>query len=56
MPVTLRVTDLVGRIIEQKNVPGAGSVLTLGGEYKAGIYLVELKQGDQRETLKLVKL
>ena len=56
VPVTLRVTDLVGRVIEQKNVPGAGAVLTLGAEYKAGIYLVELSQGAQRKTLKLVKL
>ena len=56
VPVNLRVTDLVGRIIEQKNVPGAGAVLTIGAAYKPGIYLVELSQGDQRETLKLVKL
>ena len=56
LPATLRVTDLVGRIVEQKSVPGQGTVLTIGTEYKAGIYFVELAQGDKRETLKLVKL
>jgi hypothetical protein len=52
--VTLTITDLYGRIIERRNNIAPGAV-RLGTGYIAGIYLVEVIQGNQRKLIKLVK-
>jgi uncharacterized delta-60 repeat protein len=52
---TIRVVDMLGRTVEvRQNLPANGTI-RIGEGYKAGIYLVEVLQGQQRKVLKLVK-
>jgi uncharacterized lipoprotein YddW (UPF0748 family) len=53
-PVNLRVMDNLGRVIETKNSV-ANSVITIGKNWRAGIYFIELSQGGKKQTLKLIK-
>ncbi|HEU5165645.1 MAG TPA: choice-of-anchor tandem repeat GloVer-containing protein [Chitinophagaceae bacterium] len=54
-PISLLVYDVSGRIIERKyNLPANYSI-SIGHSYKPGLYLVEIMQGNQKQTLKLVK-
>ena len=53
--VDLKVIDATGRVVETKRkLPSSGS-LRLGDSYRPGIYFVELIQGKERRTLKLIK-
>lgn len=53
--ITIRVTDVLGRVIDIKqNVPANGT-LHLGRHYRPGIYYVELIQGAKKVTTKLIK-
>lgn len=53
--VELRITDAVGRMIKTMRT-APNTTLRLGTGWKAGTYLVELAQGTQKQTLKLIKL
>ena len=53
--VQLRVMDLSGRVVEQFHNLTANQTLKLGGNYRPGMYIVEMIQGDQRKQLKLIK-
>ncbi|RYE55439.1 MAG: T9SS type A sorting domain-containing protein [Sphingobacteriales bacterium] len=54
-PVQLRVIDVLGRIVEQKqNLPANGS-LQIGSHYGSGIYFIELLQGKKRKQLTVIK-
>lgn len=55
-PVSMRVTDVLGRIMEQKQNLNANQSIKIGNSYKAGMYYVEISQGVEKVTLKLVKL
>jgi len=51
----LLVTDILGRIVDQKNnLPGDQTIL-IGQDYKPGVYFVELFNGTERKILRLVK-
>ena len=53
--MTIKVTDMTGRLIEHRtNVP-ANQTLQIGSNYKAGMYYVEVLQGSNKQNLKLVK-
>jgi hypothetical protein len=52
----LRVTDIFGRTVEQKEGLSTNSTITIGANYCAGIYFVKVTQGNEEETLKLIKL
>ncbi|HEY9343226.1 MAG TPA: T9SS type A sorting domain-containing protein, partial [Hanamia sp.] len=52
----LKVADITGRTIQIIQNISAGQTLKLGSNYKPGVYLIELKQGNNRKQLKLVKL
>lgn len=54
-PLTLRVIDISGRIIEVKNVTSTQTI-RIGNDYKAGMYFAELMQGEERKIVKLVKI
>ncbi|MDQ3279236.1 MAG: T9SS type A sorting domain-containing protein, partial [Bacteroidota bacterium] len=54
-PVQLRVTDLVGRTIEVRKNVVPNSTLQIGAAYKAGVYMVEVVQGEARQQVKLIK-
>jgi hypothetical protein len=51
----LIVTDVTGRIIEQRSDVPANSTLQLGSRYHFGVYFAEIVQGKERVTLRLIK-
>jgi hypothetical protein len=53
--VNVRVMDLLGRVVEAKQNLGAGGTLRIGSEYRPGVYIVEVRQGNTVKQLKLVK-
>jgi hypothetical protein len=50
----IRVMDMQGRTVFSKRV-AANSFVTFGNEFVSGIYLLEVKQGAETKTMKLVK-
>ncbi|WP_308199196.1 family 10 glycosylhydrolase [Chitinophaga sedimenti] len=55
-PLNLRVIDINGRIIENRNNVAANSTITIGSNYAPGIYFAEVTQGTSRQVLTLIKL
>lgn len=53
--VNLKVIDMLGRKVEVRRNISANGTLRLGDNYRPGIYLVEVQQGTERITLKLIK-
>jgi hypothetical protein len=53
--IRLTVYDNLGRVIETKSSLTSNQTVRLGSLYHSGIYLVEIIQGTQKQTLKLVK-
>jgi hypothetical protein len=54
-PLTVRVLDVLGRVVEVRNGIAANSSFTLGHKYLSGMYYVEVIQGKDKITLKLIK-
>lgn len=54
--ITLRVTDVHGRVMEQRVYSGANQTVQIGGQYHSGLYFVEIIQGNRKQVLKLIKL
>ncbi len=52
---SLKVTDLLGRLMEKKESINNNSILTIGHNYQPGIYIVEIYQGLMRKQFKLIK-
>ncbi|MFL5741115.1 MAG: HYR domain-containing protein [Flavisolibacter sp.] len=50
----LIVYDVLGKVVEVKTVL-PGQTFSVGAFYKAGVYVAELRQGDKKSTVKLVK-
>jgi len=53
--IRLTVYDNLGRVIERKSSLPSNQIVRIGGSYHSGIYLVEIIQGTQKQTFKLVK-
>jgi hypothetical protein len=53
--IQLMVYDLMGRVVETKPSLKANQTLRLGTLYTPGIYLVQITQGTQTQTLRLIK-
>ena len=53
--IRLTVYDNLGRVIERKSSLSSNQTVRVGSFYRSGIYLVEIVQGTQKQTLKLVK-
>jgi len=53
--IRLTVYDYLGRVIERKSSLSSNQIVRLGNFYHSGIYFVEIVQGTQKQTLKLVK-
>ena len=51
----LRIFDMQGRVVEQRDAVSPSQVLQVGYNYKPGVYMVEIIQGDRINLLKLVK-
>ncbi len=54
-PVTLRVMDGRGRVVDAKSKIGANSTFQIGHNYSSGTYYAELIQGGQRKVVQLIK-
>ncbi|MEO6720348.1 MAG: T9SS type A sorting domain-containing protein [Ferruginibacter sp.] len=55
-PVSIKVYDIYGRVVESKVQVPANSIVQLGANYKPGLYVVEVSQGILRQTLQVIKL
>jgi hypothetical protein len=54
-PVTIKITDIVGRVISIQPNVASNSILNVGHTYLPGVYFVQAMQGKQTVLLKLVK-
>ena len=55
-PMTLRVIDQAGRLIQAKTGITTNSTLQIGQDLTAGTYILELIQGNKKVEQKLIKL
>ena len=55
-PVSIRVSDIMGRLVEVRKGLPANGTLTLGASYRPGVYIAEVLQGKEKVLLKLIKL
>lgn len=53
--MSIRVSDVMGRIVETRNNLSGNQTLRFGNNLKAGIYFVELRQGNETQYMKLLK-
>lgn len=53
--LNIKVMDITGRTMEQKTGISANSALQIGYNYTAGIYTLEVCQGNQKIVLRLIK-
>ncbi len=54
-PVSLRVMDARGRVVDAKTKIGSNSTIQIGHNYSSGTYYAELIQGTQRKVIQLIK-
>lgn len=52
----IKVTDNLGRLIETRRGIASIGNFSLGSKYMPGIYYLEIRQGFEKQTIKLVKL
>jgi uncharacterized lipoprotein YddW (UPF0748 family) len=55
-PLSFIVTDNTGRTVESRTGLAANGLFTLGANYRPGMYYLQVKQGNNIQTVKLVKL
>jgi hypothetical protein len=53
--VLLRVINTQGKVVEQRQNLRSGQTLQIGEGYTAGMYIIEIQQGSERKTIKVVK-
>ena len=53
--ITISVFDLYGRIREEKIINNEESI-RLGNDFRPGVYLIRIMQGDRHKEMKLIKL
>jgi hypothetical protein len=54
--ISLRVTDAIGRVVFINDKVLAGEVVVIGASFRGGTYFAEVVQGDNKKTVKLVKV
>ncbi|MEO7530362.1 MAG: T9SS type A sorting domain-containing protein, partial [Sediminibacterium sp.] len=54
-PVSLRVMDGRGRVVDAKSKVGSNSTIQIGHNYASGTYYAEMIQGTQRKMVQLIK-
>src|SRR5262249_41808803 len=53
--ISIRVIDIAGRVVEAKENLHGSQALRIGNNLRAGMYFVQIRQGDNVEQLKLLK-
>ena len=51
----VRIMDISGRVIKVFTEVSPGQTLEIGAEYRPGVYIAEVTQGDRRKQIKLIK-
>ncbi len=54
-PVSMRVMDAQGRVVDSKSQIGANSTIQIGHNYSGGTYFAEMIQGTKRKVVQLIK-
>ncbi|MBO9201624.1 MULTISPECIES: SBBP repeat-containing protein [Niastella] len=54
-PVTITITDDMGRLVEKRTGLAASGALQTGSKFGKGVYFAEIVQGGEKIVLKLVK-
>ena len=54
-PVSMRVMDASGRVVDAKSKIGSNSTIQIGHNYSSGTYYAELIQGAKRKVVQLIK-
>ena len=54
-PVTVRVFDMSGRVVEVHEKIAATGILRMGSNWRGGIYFAEVIQGEQRRIIRMIK-
>ncbi|PPC95457.1 MAG: hypothetical protein CTY35_09750, partial [Methylotenera sp.] len=56
LPVTLAIYDMTGRLLDTKEIKAEGlSTQTIGERYPSGVYNVIVTQGENMQTVRVVK-
>jgi hypothetical protein len=55
-PLLIRIFDVTGKLVEERTGIAINSSLEIGKNYRAGSYLLEVIQGKEKSTLRLIKL
>jgi CHRD domain-containing protein/HYR domain-containing protein/type IX secretion system substrate protein len=53
--ISIRIIDITGRVVEARENLLGSQALRIGNNLRAGMYFVQIKQGDNVEQLKLLK-
>ncbi len=56
IPVSLKITDITGRVVEARSKLTVNSSIQVGGNYLPGIYFAEMTQGAQHSIIQLIKV
>lgn len=56
MPITIRIADMQGRVIELRQSVQANSTIQFGQNYPSGQYIAEIVQGVERKVVRLIKM
>lgn len=54
--ISLRITDISGKLIEVRNNLSANQTIDIGKNYFRGVYIAQIIQGARKKQVKLVKL
>ncbi len=54
-PATIKVSDNMGRAIEERNAIAPNASIQMGATYKPGVYYMQIIQGNTVKTYKLLK-
>jgi len=52
----LRVFDCNGRLIDTMEIPNGNKVVSIGANYRSGLYFAQITGGGKTRVVKLVKL
>jgi hypothetical protein len=55
-PVTIRIVDILGRVVETRRNLQPNQIVHMGESLRRGIYIVELRQGDEVRYVRILKL
>ncbi|RYE16178.1 MAG: T9SS type A sorting domain-containing protein [Sphingobacteriales bacterium] len=53
--ITLKVYNQLGQVVDVKRNLFSGQVVQVGAAYKQGTYFIEVTQGEQKQTMQVVK-